>query len=378
VLAVVLLVGSGLFLASFARVSNVDLGVDPNDVLTVQVRVLEVPTNIEQAAQRNRQLLLNVLDRVRAIPGVEVASLAGGGLPLRGDLRTFDFGIPGRELPRNTDIALNQISPDYFRALKVPLLRGRWFADADSQNGEPVVILNEAAAARYFPGEDAVGKIVRLVGNRTVVGVVGDIRHEGPESGWRTQAFVPLAQSRVFGATLVLRTASGAPGILPAVRQAIWSEFPDALPTRIDEHTLTYYFDALVAQRRFNMLLLALFGVLGLSIASVGIYGVMGYIVSQRTQEIGIRMALGARPSTILRSVLGSALLTMLLGVAIGLLAAWGLSGLVRGFLFEAQPHDPRVYAGALLVLATTGLAAAFGPAHRASSVDPLTALRME
>ena len=377
-LAGVLLVGSGLFLASFARVTNVDLGVDPNDVLTVQVRVLEVPTNIEQAAQRNRQLLLNVLDRVRAIPGVEVASLAGGGLPLRGDLRTFDFGIPGRELPRNTDIALNQISPAYFRALKVPLLRGRLFADADSQNSEPVVILNEAAAARYFPGEDAVGKVVRLVGNRTVVGVVGDIRHDGPESGWRTQAFVPLAQSRVFGATLVLRTASGAEGILPAVRQAIWSEFPDALPTRVDEHTLTYYFDALVAQRRFNMLLLALFGVLGLSIASVGIYGVMGYIVSQRTQEIGIRMALGAQPSTILRSVLGSALLTMLSGIAIGLIGAWGLSGLVRGFLFEVQPHDPRVYAGALLVLATTGLAAAFGPARRASSIDPLIALRTE
>jgi predicted permease len=378
-LAVVLLVGSGLFLASFARVTNIDLGLDPNDVLTVQVRVLEAPPDIERAAQRNRALLLNVLDRVRAIPGVEVAALAGGGLPLRGDLRTFDFGIPGRELPRNSDIALNQISPDYFRVLKVPLLRGRLFADADTQNGEPVVILNEAAAARYFPGDDAVGKVVRLVGNRTVVGVVGDIRHDGPESGWRTQAFVPLSQSPVLGATLVLRTASGAQGILPAVRQAIWSEFPDALPTRIDdEHTLSYYFDALVAQRRFNMLLLALFGVLGLGIASVGIYGVMGYVVSQRTQEIGIRMALGAQPSMILRSVLGSALLTMMVGIAIGLIGAWGLSGLVRGFLFEVQPHDPRVYAGALLVLATTGLAAAFGPARRASSVDPLVALRME
>jgi putative ABC transport system permease protein len=377
-LAVVLLVGSGLFLASFARVTNVDLGLDPDDVLTVQVRVLEVPADNEQAAQRNRGLLLNVLDRVRAIPGVEVASLTGGGLPLRGDLRTFDFGIPGRDLPRNTDIALNQISPDYFQALKVPLLRGRLFADADSQNSHPVVILNQAAAARYFPGEDAVGKVVRLVGNRTVVGVVGDIRHDGPESGWRTQAFVPLAQSRVFGATLVVRTASGAQGILPAVRQAIWSEFPDALPTRIDEHALTYYFDALVAQRRFNMLLLALFGVLGLSIASVGIYGVMGYVVSQRTQEIGIRMALGALPSTILISVLGSALLTMMAGIAVGLIGAWGLSELVRGFLFGVEPHDPTVYVGASVVLAMTGLAAAFAPARRASSVDPLVALRME
>jgi predicted permease len=377
-LAVVLLVGSGLFLASFARVINVDLGLDPDDVLTVQVRVLEAPIDVQQASQRNRQLLLNVLDRVRAIPGVEVPSLLGGGLPLRGDLRTFDFGIPGRELPRNTDMALNQISPDYFRAIKVPLLRGRLFTDADSQSSQPVVILNQAAAARYFEGEEAIGKVVRLAGNRTVVGVVGNIRHDGPEIAWRTQAYVPLTQGRVLGATLVVRTAPGAQGVLPAVRRAIWSEFPDAVPTRIDEQALSYYFDVLVAQRRFNMLLLALFGVLGLSIASVGIYGVMGYVVSQRTQEIGIRMAFGALPSTILRSVLGSALLTMMVGIAIGLIGAWVLSGLVSGFLFEVQPHDPRVYAGALLVLAMTGLAAAFGPARRASSVDPLIALRME
>ena len=377
-LAVVLLVGSGLFLASFARVINVDLGLDPHDVLTVQVRVLEAPIDVQQASQRNRQLLLNVLDRVGAIPGVEVASLLGGGLPLRGDLRTVDFGIPGRELPRNTDIALNQISPDYFRAMKVPLLKGRLFTDADSQNSPPVVILNQAAAARYFPGEDAVGRVVRLIGHRTVVGVVGDIRHDGPESGWRTQAFVPIAQSRVLGATLVIRTVSGAQGVLPAVRRAIWSEFPDAVPTRVDEQALGSYFDALVAQRRFNMLLLALFGILGLSIASVGIYGVMSYVVSQRTQEIGIRMALGALPSTILMSVLGSALLTVMVGLAIGLVGAWGLAGLVRGFLFDVQPHDPGVYAGVLLVLAITGFAAAFGPARRASAVDPLVALRME
>ena len=377
-LAVVLLVGSGLFLASFARIMNVDLGLDPDDVLTVRVRVLERPADLQQASQRNRQLLMNVLARVRGLPGVEVASLTGGGLPLRGDLQTVEFGIPGRELARNTDIALNQISTDYFRALKVPLLRGRVFAETDGENSEPVVILNQAAAARYFPGEDAVGRVVRLAGNRTVVGVVGDIRQDGPESGWRTQAFVPIAQSRVFGATLVIRTGSGAERILPAVRQAIWSEFPDALPTRIDEHPLGYYFDALVAQRRFNMMLLALFGVLGLCIASVGIYGVMAYVVSQRTREIGIRMALGALPSTILRSVLGGALLTMMVGLAFGLVGAWGLSGLVRAFLFEVQPHDPAVYAGVVLVLSTAGLAAAFGPARRASSVDPLIALRME
>jgi ABC-type antimicrobial peptide transport system permease subunit len=189
---------------------------------------------------------------------------------------------------------------------------------------------------------------------------------------------VPVAQSRVPGATLVVRTTRGAKGILSAVRQAIWSEFPAALPTHVIEGTLDTYFDALVAQRRFNMLLLALFGLLGLTIASVGIYGVIAYTVSQRTQEIGIRMALGALPSTILKSVLGGALLYLIAGLALGLMGAWGLAGLVRGFLFEIQPHDPRVYAGVLLVLAITGLAAAFVPARRASRVDPLIALRME
>jgi len=377
-LAVVLLVGSGLFLASFARVSNVDLGLDHRDVLTVQIRVLEASADIQQAAQRNRRILLNVLERARAIPGVQVASLVGFGLPLRGDLRTVDFGIPGREFPRNTDIAFNQISPDYFRAIKVPLLKGRFFTDGDSQSSEPVVILNQAAAERYFGAQDAIGKVVRVTGDRTVVGIVGNMRLDGPESEWRTQAFVPIMQSRVFGATLVVRTTPGATGILPVVRQAIRSEFPSNLPSHVVEQTLDYYYDALLAQRRFNMLLLSLFGILGVVIACVGIYGVMAYVVSQRTHEIGVRMALGALPSAIFMSVLGRASLYMTAGLAIGLVSAWGLAELVTGFLFEVQPHEPAVYAGALGVLVTTGLLAAFLPARRAAHVDPLVALRMD
>lgn len=376
-LAVVLLVGSGLFLASFARVINVDLGLDHRDVFAVQVRVLEAPSNVEEASQRNRQLLQNVLERVWAIPGVRVASLAGGGLPLRRDLQTVDFGIPGRELPRNTDIALNQISSDYFRTIEVPLLKGRFFTESDTQNSDPVVILNQAASERYFGG-DAIGKIVRLAGARTVVGIVGNVRHDGPELGWRTQAFVPLAQSRVLGATLLVRTRPGVEGILQAVSQAISSEFPGDLPARVEGNAMQFYFDALIAQRRFNMLLLSLFGLLGLIIACVGIYGVMAYGVSQRTHEIGIRMALGAMPSAILISVLGRASLYMVFGAAIGLASAWGLAELVRSFLFEIQPHDPIVYAGVLALIALTGLTASFLPARRAAGVDPLAALRTE
>ncbi|MEP6915745.1 MAG: FtsX-like permease family protein [Acidobacteriota bacterium] len=260
----------------------------------------------------------------------------------------------------------------------MPLVKGRFFTEADTRNSEPVVILSQAAAARYFERGEALGQVVQLAGNRTVVGIVGNVRYDGPESGWQTQAFAPLAQSRVLGATLVIRTAAGAQGILPAVRQAIWSEVPDALPASVDEHPLATYVDALVARRRFNMLLLTLFGALGLVIASVGIYGVMAYVVSQRTQEIGIRMALGALPSTILMSVLGGALLHMTAGVAIGMAGAWALAGLVSGFLFEIQPHDPKVYGAVLAVLAVAGLTAALVPARRAARVDPLIALRMD
>jgi predicted permease len=378
-LAVVLLVGSGLFLVSFARVVNVDLGLNPRDVTTVQVRVAEAPADVQHASQRNQQLLTNVLNRVRALPGVEVVSLLQGGLPLRGDLQTVDFGLPGREVPKDSDIALNPITSDYFRALRVPLVEGRFFTDADTQGSEAAVILNQAAVQRYFAGHSAIGKLVDVAGPRRVVGVVGNVRHEGPESEWRTQAYVPFGQSRALGATLVLRTAPGIGDVLPAVRRAIWTEFPDALPTRVDnEHSLSYYFDALVAQRRFNMLLLTLFGLLGLTIAAVGIYGVIAYVVSQRTREIGIRMALGARPSGILLWVLGGASRQLAAGVAIGSWAAWRLAEVVRGLLFETQPHDPVVFLVALAVLIAAGLAAAFVPARRAARVDPVVALRME
>ena len=376
-LAVVLLVGSGLFLASFARVTAVNLGLDYQDVLAVQVRVAEIPTDPQKAAQRNGQLLGNLLTRVRAMPGVASAALVGGGVPLTGGLRTQDFSIPGRELPRNTDIDLNQISPDYFDVIRVPLLEGRGFTQADTRNSEPVVILNQAAAARYFANGDALGQVVQLAGLRRVIGIVGNIRHEGPETGWRTQAFVPIAQTSVFGATLVVRTSRGAQDIWAGVRQAIASEFA-GLPTRVDEGTLEGYYGELVAQRRFNMLLLTLFGLLGLVIAVVGIYGVMAYVVSQRTQEIGIRMALGAMPSAILRSVLGGALVYVAAGLAIGLLSAWNLAGAIAGFLFEIEPHDPLVYAGVVALLGLAGLLAAALPARRAASVDPLIALRME
>jgi putative ABC transport system permease protein len=375
-LAVVLLVGSGLFLASFARVASVNLGLDPRDVLTVRIRPLVGEANYAQAQLRNRDLLRNVIGRVRAIPGVEVAALVSGGVPLRGDLRTIEFAIPGRTLPKGQDLDFNEVSPDYFRAIRVPLLAGRFFADDDRQGSEPVVIINEAAARRFFPGEDPIGQTVQFLGLRRIVGVVGSIRHDGPETEWRRQGFVPIDQSRAVGATLVMRLSRAPADLLPAVKAAIWSEFPSlALP---DVETLSRYLGRLVAQRRFNMLLLNLFGLLGTVIALVGIYGVMAYVVLLRTQEIGIRMALGAAPATILRSVLKRAGAYLAGGLAIGLALSWVLSLLVAGFLFQVHPHDPAVYLAVAVTLVAGGLMAAFVPARRAARVDPLAALRMD
>jgi putative ABC transport system permease protein len=375
-LAVVLLVGSALFLASFARVSNVDLGMDPDDVLTVRIRPLVGAQNWELAQQRNRGLLRTVLEEVRAIPGVEAAALVSGGVPLRGDLRTIDFGIPGRVLPPNEDLDSNQISPGYFRTMRVPLLKGRFFEDSDRAGSELVVIINEAAARRYFPGEDPIGKMVQFAGLRRIVGVVGSIRHDGPETDWRRQGFVPLDQSREVGATVVLRLSTDAGAVLAAVKAAIWSQFPGlALP---DIQTLSQYLSALVAQRRFNMLLLSLFGLLGVVIACIGIYGVMAYVVVLRTHEIGVRMALGAVPAAILWSVLRRALTYLGGGLALGLTVAWILSALVSGFLFQVQPHDAWVYTAVSAALVAAGITAAFLPARRAAHVDPLVALRAE
>jgi putative ABC transport system permease protein len=310
------------------------------------------------------------------IPGVAVAALVSRGVPLRGDIVTDNFGIPGRVDPKRQDLDLNEITPEYFRVLKVPLLAGRLFDVHDGETSEPVAIINDAAAKRFFPNENPIGQTVQFVGLRRIVGIVGNIRHDGPETTWRRQGFIPLAQSRAVGATLALKLSRDPTTVLPAVKTTIWSEFPSVpLP---DISTLSQYFDRLVAQRRFSMLLIGLFGLLGIVIACVGVYGVMAYLVTQQTHEIGIRLALGAVPAAILRSVLGRATIYLAGGLVVGLIGAWLLSTLIAGFLFQIQPHNPWIYFSVTLTLVAAGVLAAFLPARRASRVDPLIALRAD
>jgi putative ABC transport system permease protein len=209
------------------------------------------------------------------------------------------------------------------------------------------------------------------------VGVVADIRHLGPESPSRQECYIPLAQNETIGATLVMRTAGDPVAVLPAVKAAIWSVNNEQRLTG-DIVTLEGYMDRLIAQRRFNMALLALFGVLGLIIAAVGIYGVMAYVVAQRTKEIGVRMALGATPRDVVGMILGRASLLMLLGLVIGGAGAWYLSAGVRTFLFEVEPANAGIVAASIAALAAAGLLASAIPARRAATVDPLIALRHE
>ena len=371
-LAVVLLVGSALFLVSFARVTAVDLGMDVNHVVTAQMRP-------PQEATGKRARMLDVVSRARTIPGVEVASAAGS-VPLWGGTVSDDIRVAGqpRRPGRATMADRREVSVDFFRALRVPLLAGRVFTDDNRRDGPPVCILTASAASKYFGGPaGAVGRAVVFGGTqRDIVGVVGDVRQWGPERPAREAVFIPLTQSDVTWAMLVLRTSGDVVTILPAVRGAIRSEFPDAIVP--EARTLESYLGDMLAPRRFNMLLLGLFGLLGVVIAGLGIYGVMAYAVTQRTQEIGIRMALGATPAAILRSVIGRTSVVVGLGLALGLAGAWELSGVVRTFLFHVQVHELNVYAGVCGVLIATGLAAAYAPARRAARVDPLVALRME
>ncbi len=240
------------------------------------------------------------------------------------------------------------------------------------------MVVNETAARRYWPGQNALGQRIKVGKDECiVVGIVGDIRHLGPEIPPRQEAYVAMAQDGMLGGNIVARTAGDPMAVLPAVKAAIWSVNRDQRLTD-DVVTLEGYMDRLIAQRRFNMALLALFGGLGLVIAAVGIYGVMAYVVAQRTSEIGVRMALGATRRHVVGMVLGRASVLMALGLTIGGLGAWLLSARVKDFLFEIQPNDVRAMAAALALLALAGLAASAIPAHRAASVDPLAALRQE
>ena len=326
-----------------------------------------------------------MFDEVKRLPGIQAAALVSGTPPLiLGDDRAA-ITVPGRppvEDPEGADD--KSITSNYFTVLQVPLAAGRYLTDDDAVPGAPqVVVLNDIAAKKYFGSDDPIGTRIDI-GSRparhpTVVGVVRSIRLQGPESDLRPEFYVPLTWQEPLGSplmTLVARTATEPGTLVQPVRTAIHSAAPNLVVP--EPHTYDELFGVLVAQRKFNMIVLGLFGLLAITIAGAGIYGVMAYLVEQRTQEIGVRMALGAEPSRVLRMVLTRAAAYMTVGLAIGLAGGWMLSRFVQAFLFKSDAHDPIVYVAAAAVLVSAGLLAAFLPARRAARVDPVVALRVQ
>jgi putative ABC transport system permease protein len=381
-LAVILLVGAGLFTGSFIRLMRVDPGFDYRNVIALNIGLrLPAGQKFDEAFRlRNQQYAEQVVDVVRRVPGALMVGTVNGGIPLTGSWSRTRVELPGRGKleGEGDDIDRRSVSSNYLQLLRMPLLKGRYLSDDDREGATPVIVINKAAADRYWPGQEALGQRIKLNQvERTVVGVVGNIHHLGPEIAPRQEGYIPRVQDQQFGASLVIKTAGDPMAVLPAVKAAIWTVNKEQRFTA-DAVTLERYLDRLIAQRRFNMAVLALFGVLGLVIAAVGIYGVMAYVVAQRTNEIGVRMALGATRGNVVTMVLRRAGTLMALGLLVGGLGAWYLSAGLKSFLFEVQPNDPGIFAAALAVLACAGLLASALPARRAATVDPLIALRSE
>jgi hypothetical protein len=294
---------------------------------------------------------------------------------------TTSISLPGRgELTSERDAVDRRIvTPGYFALLRIPLLRGRYLSETDRARTSHVVVISEAAARHYWPHQDALHQ--RLVMEdgveREVVGIVGNVRHRGPEEPPNREINVPISQGRPFGITLAVRTAGDPMTVLRPVKKAIWSVNPDQ---RFDDDVLTLerHMDRLTARRRFSMSLLTIFGALGLVIAMAGVYAVLAQRVVQQTAEIGIRMALGATPGGVVRSVLAQASVLLAAGLSIGLACAWQFGAGVKAFLFGTEPTDPLIFGVATVGLMAAGVAAGLAPARRAARVDPAIALRRE
>jgi putative ABC transport system permease protein len=382
-LAGVLLIGSTLVMSSFARLVQVDLGFETGHLLSVDVS----PPRSTRAgngvfAPELAGSIVAVLERVRKLPGVERAALVVGAPPLDQGSDRRSVEVAGKPIFGGDDSPDDKsVTPDYFAVFRVPLVAGRSFTDADAAPGAPrVLMINDVAAARYFVGANPIGaelRISRVPDPFTIVGVVRAVRLQGPEGQLRPEIYRPLDRRQPLGSpdvTLVLRT-SGDPALLaPDVRAIVRASAPDMIVP--NPQTYDALFGKIVAQQKFNTCLLALFGALAIAIAGAGVYGVMAFMVEQRTQEIGVRIALGAEPGRVIRMVLLQAGACLGAGLTLAFGGGWMLARFVQGFLFRVDARDPRVYAAAAAVLLFAGLAAAFLPARRAARIDPVDALR--
>src|SRR5689334_2126069 len=378
--ALLLLVGAGLMTKSFMRLQRVDPGFDATNVVSMNIAL---PTSKYRPQQTNvfyDQLFerLRNLPGVKSVAGIDVLPLGNGNV----SSRFLIEGAPFVPLADRPYAGVRVVTPDYFQTMGIPNLRGRSFTAQDRENTPGVIIVNEALANRYWPNEDALGKRLgsfeEVPGKQwlEIVGVVGNVRHKAIETEVMPEIYFPYQQSPGNFMNLVVRTASDPASMVPAIRSQVLSVDKDQPVS--DIMTMEQRVAKSVAAKRFVMFLLGAFSILALGLAAVGIYGVMAYLVTQRTQEIGVRMALGAQKRDVLNLVVRKGMALAIIGTAIGLVASLALTRLMRSLLFEVTPTDWLTFVITSIVLLTVALLACYIPARRATKVDPLTALRYE
>ncbi|MGH9938538.1 MAG: ABC transporter permease, partial [Blastocatellia bacterium] len=376
-LSLVLLIGAALLLQSFKNLLAVNPGFQPENMLMGQ---LFLPANRYASDAQILNFYDQLLERVRALPGVRAAGISQVS-PFSGRGQGGPFAVEGQE-PREGDpvklAQLRRVTLDYFTAMGMPILQGRPFAPADTGTAPPVVIVDEMLARTHWPQGDAIGRRLRIGGDRllTVVGVVPDVKYRSLNEETRPHIYRPMPQWVSRGATLVIRSANDSAALIPAVRREVASldsELPFFKVSTVEEAMA----QTLGAKRLINLLLTS-FATLALLLALIGIYGVMSLNVGSRTNEFGIRLALGARGADVLRLVVGQGLRLTLVGVALGLGGAFGLTRLLETLLFGVKATDPLIFAGAAVLLSLATVAACYIPARRATKVDPLVALRSE
>jgi putative ABC transport system permease protein len=378
-LAIVLLAGAGLMIRSFSALRSVRLGFEPTHVITAEV---SIPARKYPSDTAQIEFFRAVQAKLATLPGVRAVG-AISFLPLSGDRSASGFIVPGRPTPPKGEEPVGDmraVTSGYFQAMGIPIVTGRSLAETDGANTPAVAVVSETLARTFWPNESAIGKFIDYEWGKMmhvqIVGVAGDVHHEGVDKQPLMEIYRPLPQFVYNQMTLVVRTAGDPSSLVKPLREAVHSVDRDQPVGRLE--TMNALVDKSLGGTRLSTTLFSVFGIVGLVLASVGIYGVMSYGVVQRTREFGVRMALGARPADVRAMVVRQGATLTAIGVVIGLIGAFALTRLMRTLLFGVTPTDPLTYVAIAVVLGGVALLASYLPARRATRVDPVVALRLE